>query len=244
VTTTLRTIGTDELIALSDHHPLVRHLAPHRVAGYPSWAFGRAVVLLNGYWAKPEDHDVMVVGPPDDSAALARALAGELARPLSLSADAFAALGDDVLTDTFTWGFRWADQPVGAGLADAQWLAEHDEGEVATLLDEAFPDASMRPGSPRVRAWAGMRDDTGRLVAVAADTTETPGVGFVASITSRPELRGQGLGRRITGWLLDRLVEREGQAALWHYGGNHAADRLYDALDMHSLPMVAGRPVS
>lgn len=244
MTTTLRTVGTDELIALSDHHPLVRHLAPHRVEGYPSWAFGRAVGLLNGYWAKPDDHDVMVVGPPDDSAALAAALASELGRPLSLSADAFAVLGEGVLGDTFTWGFRWVDQPVGAQATDAQWLAEQDIDDVTALLDDAFPDASMRPGSPRVRGWAGVRDDSGRLVAVAADTTETPGVGFVASITALPELRGQGLGRRVTGWLLDRLVEREGQAALWHYGGNHAAARLYDALGMRSLPMVAGRPVS
>lgn len=244
MTTTLRTVETDELIDLSDHHPLVRHLAPHRVEGYPSWAFGRAVALFNGYWAKPEDHDVMVIGPPDDAATLATTLAHELARPLSLPAEAFALLDEGLLTETFTWGFRWVDEPLGADPAAAQWLTPGDDAEITGLLDSGFPDASMRPGSPRVQGWAGVRSDEGRLVAVAADTTETPGVGFVASITAVPALRGTGLGRRVTGWLLDRLVEREGQAALWHYGGNHAAAGLYDALGMRSLPMAAGRPVT
>ena len=139
------------------------------------------------------------------------------------------------------WGFRWTDAPIGyARRTRPAWI--DDRTAVGQLLDEAYPDASVRQQSARVRAWAGIHDDDGRLIACAADTSEAPGLGFVAAITTRPELRGQGIGRRISGWILDRLVEREGVAALWHYGSNVAAARVYDALGMHSLPMTAGRP--
>ena len=150
---------------------------------------------------------------------------------------------DGVLTQPHGWGFRWLDAPTSPAVEAARWLPAASEDEVQRLLDDAFPEASFKPGDPRVRQWAGIRDDAGRLVACAADTTEAPGVGFVAAITTRPELRGHGLGRRVTGWTLDRLVEREGLAALWHYGGNVSAAKVYDALGMRRLDMVAGEPV-
>jgi GNAT superfamily N-acetyltransferase len=152
-----------------------------------------------------------------------------------------------VLAEPHGWGFRWLDAPTalpaGPPADDpARWLPADSRAELDRLIDEAFPEASFKPGSPRVRQWAGIRDQDGRLIACAADTTEAPGVGFVAAITTRPELRGQGLGRRVTGWTLNRLVEREGLAALWHYGGNLAAARVYDALGMQRLDMVAASP--
>jgi GNAT superfamily N-acetyltransferase len=244
MSTALRPVDEDELVLRSGRHPLVRHLAPHRVPGDTAWSYGAAVALVNGYWdGADEGGDIMVVGPAQDAARLAQALAEEQRRPISLPAAAFELLPDGLLTDPHGWGFRWVDSPVGADPAAAGWLSHADaDDEVRRLLDDAFPDASFKPGSPRIRAWAGVRDETGRLIACAADTTETPGVGFVAAITVRPDLRGQGLGRRVTGWTLDRLAEREGLAALWHYGGNRSAARVYDALGMHRLDMVAAKP--
>jgi GNAT superfamily N-acetyltransferase len=157
-------------------------------------------------------------------------------------AAAYGLLPDGVLRRPQGWGFRWLDRPTSLQIDGVGWLPTDHEGEVGRLLDEAFPEASFKPGDPRVRQWAGIRDGDRRLVACAADTTEAPGVGFVAAITARPELRGHGLGRRVTGWTLDRLVEREGQAALWHYGGNLAAAKVYDALGMRRLDMVAAEP--
>jgi GNAT superfamily N-acetyltransferase len=245
----LRTLDNDELVAISGGHPLVRHLAPHRVPGDTAWSYGQAVALVNGYWdGVDEGGDIIVVGPAQDAATLTEALAREQARPMSVPADAYALLPDEVLTQPHAWGFRWLvapslRQPRHAGRLPVTWLPEASQDELQRLLDDAFPEASFKPGNPRVRQWAGVRDDTGRLVACAADTTETPGVGFVAAITTRPELRGQGLGRRVTGWTLNRLVEREGLAALWHYGGNVSAAKVYDALGMHRLDMVAASVV-
>ncbi|MDX6202429.1 MAG: hypothetical protein QOJ83_1929 [Frankiales bacterium] len=239
----LRTVDTDELVSRSGGHPLVRHLAPHRVPGDTAWSYGDAVALVNGYWdGADQGGDIMVVGPAQDAASLTELLAKEHRRPMSVPAAAFALLPDGVLGRPHGWGFRWLDRPTTLRIDGVGWLPAADEGEVRRLLDEAFPEASFKPGDPRVRQWAGIRDDDGRLVACAADTTEAPGVGFVAAITSRPELRRHGLGRRVTGWTLDRLVEREGAAALWHYGGNVAAAKVYDALGMRRLDMVAAEP--
>lgn len=244
----LRTVDTDELLARSDGHPLVRHLAPHRVPGDTAWVYGRAVALVNGYWdGADEGGDIIVVGPAPDAATLSETLAQELHRPMSVPAAAYALVPTGVLTEPHGWGFRWLDRPAllppGDGGRPVHWLPEDSRGELDRLIDEAFPDASFKPGSPRVRQWAGVRGDDGRLIACAADTTETAGVGFVAAITTRPELRGQGLGRLVTGWTLNQLVQREGLAALWHYGGNLAAARVYDALGMQRLDMVAASPL-
>jgi GNAT superfamily N-acetyltransferase len=238
----LRTLETDDLVRLSGGHPLIRHLAPHRPEGVPAWSYGAAVALVNGYWdGTGPGGDIMVVGAAQDAARLIELLIPE-ARPMSVPAEAFALLPSGLLREPHPWGFRWVDARLDVPADGARWLAAADSDEIGRLLDDAFPDASFRPGSPRISGWAGIRDDQGRLIACAADTTETPGVGFVAAITARPELRGHGLGRRVTGWILDRLVEREGLAALWHYGGNLAAAHVYDALGMQTLPMVSVTP--
>jgi GNAT superfamily N-acetyltransferase len=235
----LRTVETDDLVRVSGRHPLIRHLAPHRPAGAPAWSYGLAVALVNGYWdGTGPGGDIMVVGPAQDAASLIELLVPQ-GRPMSVPADALALVPAGLLRDPHPWGFRWVDARLDVPADGAGWLTATNHDEIDRLLDDAFPDASFRPGSPRVSAWAGIRDDKGRLIACAADTTEAPGVGFVAAITTRPELRGQGLGRLVTGWILDRLVEREGLAALWHYGTNHAARAVYDALGMKSLEMVA-----
>jgi ribosomal protein S18 acetylase RimI-like enzyme len=240
----LRTVDVDELVALSGRHPLVRHLVPHRLPGRPLFAYGHAVALLNGYWAQSDGgEDMVVVGPPEDAAALTVAIAQAEAVPVSLPEDAFALVPEGVLIKPEPWGFRWAEAATGTPRDAAGWEND-DDAEIDRLLDASFPDASFRPRSPRVRGWAGIRDVDGQLVACAADTTEAPGVGFVAAITTLPDVRGRGLGRAVTGWLLDRLVEREGLAALWHYGNNHAAARVYDALGMHRLGMVSATPVT
>jgi GNAT superfamily N-acetyltransferase len=243
VTPALRTLETEELVSVSRGHPLVRHLAPHRVAGETAWSYGDAVALVNGYWdGVDQGGDIMVVGPAQDAAGLTELLARGQRRPMSVPAAAYALLPDGVLTQPHGWGFRWLETPTSPAVEGVAWLPSEAEDEVQRLLGDAFPEASFKPGDPRVRQWAGIRDGNGSLVACAADTTEAPGVGFVAAITTRTELRGQGLGRRITGWTLDRLVEREGLAALWHYGGNLAAAKVYDALGMRRLDMVAAEP--
>ena len=242
VSTGLLTIDDDDLVRISGGHPLVRHLIPHQIKGQVAWAYGSAVALVSGYWDSTDaGGDIMMVGPPDDAAELAKLLV-PLGRAMSIPAAAYDLLPAGLLVEPSGWSFRWADSPTGTSVDAAEWLRPEDAAEVDELLDAAFPEASFRPSSPRVRGWAGVRDDDGQLVACLGDSTEAPGVGFVASITSRTDRRGQGLGRQVTGWALDRLVDREGVAALWHFDGNLAARRTYDALGLYRLAMVAARP--
>ncbi len=235
----LQTVEAAELVAISTGHPMIRHLVPHLPPSTPGWSYGRAVALVNGYWhTSPEGDQIIVVGPSDDAAHLAERLAAEQPRPLSIPAEAFDLLPVGLLTNPHPWQFRWVDASVDLPAGEGSWLDPAADAEVAELLDGAFPGASFRPGSERIRAWAGVRDSSGRLIACAADTTEAPGVGFVAAITVRRDLRGQGIGRELTAWTLNRLVEREGLAALWLDGDNLAAAAVYDTLDMRRLPLV------
>lgn len=244
VSNALRTLDDDELVRVSRGHPLIRHLAPHRIKAHPGWAYGRAVALVSGYWDNVDvGGDIMMTGPAEDSAALARLLLPE-GRPMSLPRAGYELLPPGLLTEPSPWSFRWTDIPTGVAADAAAWV--DDPAAIDELLDEAFPEASFRPSSSRVRGWAAVRDDPARgghgFAACAADTTEAPGVGFVAAIATRTDLRGKGLGKDVTGWIVDRLVEREGTAALWHFDGNVSAGRVYDALGMHRLAMTAARP--
>ena len=89
----------------------------------------------------------------------------------------------------------------------------------------------MQPGDEAARRWVGVRDDAGRLLACAADTSSATGVGHLSSIAVVPEARGQGLGKAVTA-ALTRLLFEEGNdvVTLGMYADNPEARALYDAL--------------
>lgn len=234
---TLLTLDPADAVTASGDHPLVAQYAPHLVPGRPAWRYAAAIGVVYDYWGH---QDLAVVGPDADAAGLARSLGEELALWASMPLSAAALLPSGFLLDPHEWELRWVTAPVGEPPDAARWLRPEEYADVAALLDVAFTDASTRPGSPLVRRWAGIRDPDGRLVACAADTTGNPTLGFVASITTLPGLRGGGLGRRVTGWVLDRLVAEHGRAALWLNGDNAPAIAVYDRLRMSRLRLVAG----
>lgn len=220
-------------------HPLLRHLAASAVPGRPQPVLGEAAGVFYNYWGET---DLAVVGPDADAAALVLSLGDSLDVPTSLPAGAAALLPEGYLADPHGWSFRWTTGSTGAAPDAAYWLADGERADLDALLAVAFPDASTGPDSPRAKRWAGIRDDGGRLAACAVDSTGVPDVGFVASIAVHPECRGRGLGRLITGWMLDQLVAQHGCAALWAYGGNAAARAVYDKLGMEGLELVSGGP--
>ena len=71
---------------------------------------------------------------------------------MALPAAAYDLVPPGLLVEPSRWGFRWVDAPVGSSPDDAQWLRRRRRRGRRVLLDEAFPDASFRPGSPRVTA--------------------------------------------------------------------------------------------
>ncbi|MER5648776.1 GNAT family N-acetyltransferase [Streptosporangium sp. NPDC002524] len=147
--------------------------------------------------------------------------------------------------------FEWMDTPAGApGPAltpplpnplpgRAGWLRTAEEGEVGDLLARAAPTSWAVPGVPGVRRWAGVRDDDGNLVAVAADAWSCPAVGFVAGVATAPALRGRGYGERVCRFALGELAAAHERVALMVDTANHAAVSLYERLGLRGRPLAA-----
>ncbi|KIF75735.1 hypothetical protein QR77_21290 [Streptomyces sp. 150FB] len=136
----------------------------------------------------------------------------------------------------------------GAGGTEADgkagWLSSPaDDPEITELLRTAFPSSYAVPGAPGVERWAGTRDDTGRLTAVAALAWSATEVGFLAGIAVHPEARGQGLGRTVCRFVLAEALSRHGSAALMVDDDNGAAISLYRALGLRYRPVSAAAVV-
>lgn len=213
---------------------LLRQIAHRWADELPTYALGGAVLLHHHYG----DGDVVVVGDPDDAAALVEHYrAGIGPQRFSLPEKAADRIGGYEREEG--WAFRWTATPPPVGAEGLAWLDAQDD-EVRHVLTEGFPDASMPVGHPDVRRWAGLRRD-GRLVAVAADASQVEGLGFLASITTLPEARGTGAGAAVTAWATRELVQRHGHCGLWLMAGNAVAERLYTRLgyaDEHRMAVL------
>lgn len=129
------------------------------------------------------------------------------------------------------WDFRWLAAPPPVQPGEERVEPVDDEVAVKALLTASSPTASAHPGDEAVRRWVGVRDDAGRLLACAADTSGTTGVGHLSSIAVAPEARGQGLGKAVTAALTRQLLDEGNDlVTLGMYTGNAAGRALYDAL--------------
>ncbi len=133
--------------------------------------------------------------------------------------------------DGTDWDFRWLAQAPPPQPGEDRVVALDDESAVAAFLAAASPRASALPGDTCVRRWVGVPDPAGGLLACAADTSSTTGVGHVSSIAVHPAARGHGLGRAVTAALLRTLLD-EGcdLVTLGTYADNAAGRALYDGL--------------
>ncbi|WP_329498546.1 GNAT family N-acetyltransferase [Kitasatospora herbaricolor] len=142
------------------------------------------------------------------------------------------------LVDTFGWMEISGDRLDTSATATAHWLAPHELAEAGALVEDAHPTSYARPDSPsaghaRAHRWAGVRDTTGRLTALAADAWSAPEAGFLAGVAAHPvHGRGRGHAEAACRLVLDALLRRSGRAALMVDGGNTAAVRLYRRLGM------------
>jgi len=187
---------------------------------------------------------LVVSGDPPEVADLV----GEV---LPLTGPSFRPMGAENLVDEvvrrvpglrIAGRFGWMDVtgPVAVddGGAEPRWLGD-DLTEVAALLDEAFPASYARPGGPGVHRWAGLRDDDGRLLAVAADAWSTPAVGFLAGVATRPDARGRGLATALCAFVTNELLAGRSRVALLADYGNVAAVTTYRKLGFDLRPLAA-----
>jgi ribosomal protein S18 acetylase RimI-like enzyme len=222
----------DAIVAARPGDLLLAQLASYWRPGLPAYALGDAVGLLQTFGGGPE---LSVVGPPDDVAALVPAFdTKDVSVPLA-AAEAVVAQGFAV---QLGWAFRATRVAPPLPGTDVSWLPEDAGDEVAALLAEAFPDASMPVGHPAVRRWAGLRRD-GRLVACLADASSVAGLGFLASIATHPDARGTGAGTAVTGWATAALVREHGACGLWHMADNAPAIAVYDRLGYTDVQPMA-----
>ena len=136
-----------------------------------------------------------------------------------------------VALDGTHWDFRWLAAPPPVRPGEERVTTVEDDLAVKALLAAASPQASAQPGDEAVRRWVGVRDPAGELLACAADTSSTTGVGHLSSIAVSPHARGQGLGAAVTAALTRQLFEDGNDiVTLGMYADNAAGRALYDAL--------------
>lgn len=180
-----------------------------------------------------------VTGDPSAAASLVAVMeqdrrdAGEAAPVgMTLTRGAWALLASRPhVTRSADWDWMWTDEPPPEqpGEAAVDWIhAEADE--IRDLLRAASPRWSVDPADSHVVRWCGIRDADGSLVATAVHAAHGPGVPHLASIATRPDRRGAGLGAAVTAWITRRLLEDHPWVTLGMYADNDTARRMYRRL--------------
>ena len=184
-----------------------------------------------------------VDGPVEEAADLFAAVLAELpTRPAGFTLPRGgerllpATLGVDGVDQ---WDFRWTRSAPPRQEHEQLVSIESttDDEELAMFLADASPSHSVEPGDPKIRRWVTIRDADGLLLAVGADTRRpSTGVAHIASIATREDARGRGLGAAITAWLTRQIFDEGGAGlvTLGMYSDNAAAQRLYTRLGFAS----------
>ncbi|CCB72666.1 conserved protein of unknown function (plasmid) [Streptantibioticus cattleyicolor NRRL 8057 = DSM 46488] len=136
--------------------------------------------------------------------------------------------------------FGWMDTTCGVPVPGGPvWLTPDGAGDVTRVIEDGFPSSYAAPGVSGVERWAGIRDTSGELVAVAALAWSAPRVGFLSGVAVAPAARGRGLGREVCAFVTAAAVEAHGTAALMVDEWNGAAIRLYESLGFTYRPVAA-----
>jgi GNAT superfamily N-acetyltransferase len=176
------------------------------------------------------------IGSPAGAAQLIQAIEPDhpALRHASLPRGWLADVPAELLAERVSdWDWFWAQKAPSTDLDSppARWLdpAEHDE--VHKLLAEAMPEAAAWPGDARVRRWAGIRNDIGRLVACSADTARSPLIGHLSSVATAPDQRRKGYGAALIAWVTRQYFDEGADlVTLGMYADNVAGRRLYSQL--------------
>ncbi|MFG2924934.1 GNAT family N-acetyltransferase [Streptomyces sp. NPDC048305] len=215
--------------------------------GVRAWRHRGALVVAS---PSPQQDRLMVRGDTADAAALVRRVLEEVGASYRL-------LGEAVLVDELVrqlpglvpvHHFYWMEttSPSGVDTPEVRWLDAHEEKRAAVLFDRFFPDSYAQPGRAGVRRWGGVVGEVegggeARPLVVAADAWSAQGCGFMGGVIAHPSVRGRGLARAVSGFVLDALVRRYGRAALMVMAGNIPAITTYERLGMVKRRFGAAR---
>ncbi|WP_341720336.1 GNAT family N-acetyltransferase [Micromonospora sp. FIMYZ51] len=224
--------GRDAILAAAQHHPFVRHSLPPE---QPVRGWRRDDALC---WLLPATFPGPVggaLGAPNRAVELVTALTRDrlvdTGRWVHLPRFDPATLDDRLAGAAYEdWEFLWTSTapPPQPGEERVVRLDETDHPALTALIERSYPASTVRPGSPRVVDWYGIRDGD-QLIACGADCTRGD-IGFLAGLTVAPEHRGRGLGAALTTGLTRTLSARYDLVALGVYLANTGALRLYRRL--------------
>jgi GNAT superfamily N-acetyltransferase len=224
------------VLAASRDDPYVRYDV-HDDVELLGWSRDGAVA-----WAAPDawhrDRDALnAVGPVTTVADLvADLLTTGTVEPLPcrLPRGVMPLLPDSVRPPKWVdWDWWWSrnQPPRQPAEPRVRWLGTDDHDDITDLLEHASPTASATVTDEHTLRWCGIRDDSGALIACAADVRYVPGVPHLASIATRPDQRGRGLGASVTAWISRRCFDEGlGIVTFGMYAHNDTARRMYRRL--------------
>ena len=212
----------DDALLLLETDPAVLHGAWSVEGGYAfssTDAYGGEPCWLN------------VVGSPEAAARLAEIGLGELGEKCC---GITAPRGLDLVRrpgyhEPNEWDLMRCDDEPPVRPGEDRVVHVADLAAVQAFLDRVNPHHSVRADHPEVERWMGAADEaSGELLAIGAFTRRARGIGYLASIATAPEARGQGLGGAVTAALTRYAFTSGGNiCTLAHYHPNEPARRLY-----------------
>jgi ribosomal protein S18 acetylase RimI-like enzyme len=251
----------DELFAIADGDYLVRSdAAPEESLAEQ----GMAWAALDGGFAfggsrRPGLVDwLTVIGTPETARALLEHVFAELPEPpggfsVPRGTD-LAGIGDPEglrAVEMEEWDFMAFDPAWGVEIAPQRGEEQVEkllpspevDAEIGAFLKIANPSHSAKPGWEAIQAWGVVRDAAGELLACGAYCRRDGGNGYLASIGTHPEARGQGLGAAVSAWLTRlSIANGDGFCALGHWHPNDPARRIYIRLGYRTThQMMSGR---
>lgn len=108
-------------------------------------------------------------------------------------------------------------------------LTADDVPEMLALVEQTRPGPFWKRTAEMGR-YVGVRNDAGRLVAMAGERLRLPGSAEISAVCTAPEARGRGLAELLVRDVAARIIERGDQPFLHVAASNTGAIRLYERL--------------
>lgn len=132
-------------------------------------------------------------------------------------------------------GVQLVDAGVSAApFSQAVRLTHADVPEMMDLVDRTQP-GPFRERTIELGTYLGVRDDEGRLIAMAGERLHPPGWTEISAVCTDPLYRGRGLATDLVRALVAGIRSRGEQALLHAAASNTGAIRLYESMGFRPL---------
>ena len=118
-------------------------------------------------------------------------------------------------------------------------LGTADAGEMLALATLTQP-GPYRARTHELSQFWGVKDEAGRLIAMAGERLRLPGMSEVSGVCTHPDARGRGLAGLLSRHVASEIVRRGEVPFLHAYAANVGAIRLYEVLGFRVVAEVEG----